>query len=195
MPEQSGFQEQIKRLGELVAQFEHLPESPQKIAGKELIQLLMDVHAQGLERIMELIFASKQGGSMLIDELGKDELTRALLLLYSLHPDALETRVHTAMDRLRSRLRKLSCAIDLLKIEEGFVSVRVTRSGHGCGSSAVEVRTLVESGLYEYAPEISSLEILGLEEQASSGFVSVETLLAPALSTSSSEVVHGQSRS
>jgi Fe-S cluster biogenesis protein NfuA len=173
-----GFQEQVKRLGELVSQFDQMPDSPQKTAGRELMQLLMDVHGQGLERMMEIVFESREAGSALIDQLGKDEIAGGLLLLYSLHPDALETRVHSAMERIRPRLRKLSCTIDLVSIGAGTVRVRLTKSGHSCGSSTHELRGLVENGLYEAAPDITALEILGLEEPSSAGFVALDILLA-----------------
>jgi Fe-S cluster biogenesis protein NfuA len=172
-----GFQEQVKRLGELISQFDHMPDGPQKTAARELMQLLMDVHSQGLERMMEIIFESREAGSSLIDRLGKDEIAGGLLLLYSLHPDALETRVHAALERIRPRLRKLACAIDLVSIDEGMVRVRLTKNGHSCGSSTKELRGLVENGMYEIAPDITALEILGLEEPSSTGFVALESLL------------------
>ncbi len=181
MENSGGFQEQVKRLSELVTQFDQMPDGPQKTAGKELIQLLMDVHGQGVERMMEIVFESREAGSALIDQLGKDEIAGGLLLLYSLHPDALETRVHTALERIRPRLRKLSCAIDLVSIDEGAVRVRLTKSGHSCGSSTKELRGLVENGVYELAPDITALEILGLEEPPSAGFVALESLLANTL--------------
>ena len=177
MADSSGFQEQIKRLSELVAQLEQMPDSPQKTASKELLQLLMEVHAQGLERVLEIVFESSQGGSATIDRLGKDEVAGGLLLLYSLHPHALETRVQMALEGIRTRLRKLSCAIDLVSIDEGVVHVRVSKSGHSCGSSTDGLRTLIENGMYELAPDITSLEILGLEEPSPTGFVALESLV------------------
>jgi Fe-S cluster biogenesis protein NfuA len=176
-----GFQEQVKRLGELASQFDQMPDGPQKTAGREFMQLLLDVHGQALERMMEIIFASNTTGSALIDQLGKDEIAGGLLLLYSLHPDALETRVRTALERVRPRLRKLSCAIDLVSSEEGVVRVRLTKSGHSCGSSTKELRGMVENGMYEVAPDITTLEILGLEEPSSTGFVALDSLLSNAL--------------
>jgi len=174
------FQEQIRRLSELVTEFEHLPDGPQKTRGRELIQLLMEVHAEGLERVMEVVFESREGGSPLVTRLGDDEVTGALLLLYSLHPDSLETRVNTAVERIRPRLRKLACVIDEVYIDEGDVRLRITKSGHGCGSSTSELRALVESGIYELAPEVASLEILGLEEKSAAGFVALESLIGQA---------------
>lgn len=181
MASSGGFQEQVKRLSELASQFDQMPDGPHKIAGREFMQLLMDVHGQALERMIETIFASSATGSALIDQLGKDEIAGGLLLLYSLHPDALETRVRTALERVRHRLRKLSCAIDLVSIDEGVVRVHLTKSGHSCGSSTKELRGLVENGIYETAPDITALEITGLEEPSSTGFVALDSLLSNAL--------------
>jgi hypothetical protein len=176
-----GFQEQVRKLGELVTRFDEMPESPQKAAGKELVQLLMEVQSQGLERMMEIVFDSGDSGSALIDRLGKDEVVGGLLLLYSLHPDSLEVRVQSAVERMRSRLRKLSCTIELLSIEEGVVRVRVTKDGHSCGSSTNELRSVVENGVYELAPDVTSLDISGMEEPSATGFVALESLLGHTL--------------
>lgn len=129
---------------------------------------------------MEIIFESGETGSALIDRLANDEAAGALLLLYSLHPDALEARVQTALERMRPRLRKLACAIELQGIDEGAVRVSLIRSGHSCGSSAEELRAIVENGIFELAPDLTALEITGLDEQHSGGFVALESLLAGA---------------
>jgi Fe-S cluster biogenesis protein NfuA len=173
----SEFQEQVRKLGQLITQFDQMPDGPQKTACKALVQLLMDVHGAGIERMMEIVFESDGSGPAVIDKLGHDTITSSLLLLYSLHPDDLETRVRNAMERIASRLRKLSCGAELLRIEEGAVQVRINTSGHSCGSSTKDIQTIVEEGLYELAPDVTSLEILGLEEPSNSGFVAIESLL------------------
>jgi Fe-S cluster biogenesis protein NfuA len=173
----SEFQEQVRQLGKLITQFDQMPESPQKTACREVVQLLMDVHGAGLNRMMEIVFESEGPGPAIIDKLGHDTITSSLLLLYSLHPDDLETRVHKAMERIAPRLRKVSCSADLVHIQEGVVRVRVTTSDHSCGSSTNDVRAIVEEGVYELAPDVASLEILGLEERSNSGFVAIESLV------------------
>jgi Fe-S cluster biogenesis protein NfuA len=175
------FQEQVRQLGKLIMQFDQMPEGPQKTACKELVQLLMDVHGAGLERMMEIVFESEGSGPAIIDKLGHDTITSGLLLLYSLHPDDLETRVNQALERIRPRLRKLSCSADLIGIVEGAIQVRVTTGGHSCGSSTKDVRAIVEEGVYELAPDAASLEILGLEEPSASGFVALESLMGHSL--------------
>jgi len=174
----SEFQEQVRQLGKLITQFDQMPEGPQKTSCRELVQLLMDVHGTGLDRMMEIIFESDGPGATTIDKLGHDSISGSLLLLYSLHPDDLETRVHKAIECMRPRLRKVSCEVELASIAEGAVQVRVTTSGHGCGSSAKDARSIVEEGIYELAPDVASLEIIGLEEPSSnSGFVALESLI------------------
>lgn len=173
----SEFQEQVRQLGKLITQFDQMPDGPPKTACKELVQLLMDVHGAGLDRIMEIVFESNGPGPAIIDQLGNDTVTSSLLLLYSLHPQDLETRVHQAVDRMRPRLRKLSCAVDLAGIVEGAVQVRIAAAGHSCGSSSKDIRAIVEDGIFELAPDVASLEILGLEEPSNSGFVALESLI------------------
>jgi hypothetical protein len=177
----SEFQDQVRQLGKLITQFDQMPEGSQKAACKELVQLLMDVHGAGLERIMEIVFESIGPGPAIVEELGRDTITSSLLLLYSLHPDDLETRVNKAMDRMGPRLRKVSCSACLICIEEGAVQIRVTTSGHSCGSATKDVRAIVEGGVYEFAPDVVSIEILGLEEPSNSGFVALGSLMGNSL--------------
>lgn len=176
------FQEQIRQLGKLVGQFDELPDSAAKSASRELVQLLMDVHGRGLERAMEIVYDAGNFGPDIIAKLGQDPIVGNLLLLYSLHPDELETRVNKAIERMRPRLRKLSCTIELEHVHESSVRVRLTTSGHSCGSSAGDIRSIVEDGMYEFAPDVTSLEIAGLET-ARTGFVALESLLAQRLVT------------
>jgi hypothetical protein len=177
------FQEQVRQLGQLITQFDQMPENPQKTACKQLVQLLMDVHGAGLDRIMEIVFESEATGTALIDKLGQDSITGSLLLLYSLHPDDLETRVNKAVERMRPRLRKVSYSVDLTRVSEGVVevSVKSTSSGHSCGSTANDVRAIVEDAIYELAPDVTSLEIRGLDEPANAGFVALESLMGHSL--------------
>ena len=175
------FQDQIRQLGRLITQFDQFPDGPQKSACKELVQLLMDLHGAGLERMMEIVFEGGSQGPDVIDKLAKDPVVGSLLLLYSLHPDDLEARVRKAMESMRPRLRKLSCSADVVRIKDGSVQVKVTTTGHGCGSSTKDVRAIVEDSVYEFAPDVVGLEILGPEEPARTGFVALESLLANGL--------------
>jgi hypothetical protein len=99
--------------------------------------------------------------------------------------------VQKSLDALRPRLRKLNYGVELLQVEEGgAVRVQVESSGHACGSTTENVRSMVEEGIYEYAPDVTSLAILGLEGQPSSGFVSLESLAGPRIGHASMPTAH-----
>jgi Fe-S cluster biogenesis protein NfuA len=170
------FQHRVQQLGKLIAELEQMPDSPLKVATGELVHLLLEVHGTGIERMMEIVFDSKSTGEETIDKLGNDTVVRSLLLLYSLHPENLETRVHKSLDTLRPRLRKLNYTIDFISIEDGAVVLRMESLGHACGSTTENVRRMVEEGIYEYAPDATSLAILGPGDRPSSGFVTLESL-------------------
>ncbi|MEA2543797.1 MAG: hypothetical protein QOH35_5163 [Acidobacteriaceae bacterium] len=184
------FQQRVQQLGKLIAELEQMSDSPLKVATGELVHLLMEVHSAGIERMMEIVFDSNASGQQTIDKLGNDPIVRSLLLLYSLHPEDLQTRVQKSLDTLRSRLRKLNYGIELLQVDCGTVRVQMESSGHACGSTIENVRSMVEEGIYEYAPDVTSLAISGLEGQPSSGFVSLESLAGSRIAHAPALAVH-----
>jgi hypothetical protein len=175
------FQEKMRRLGTLVGEIDQVPGGGSKVAARELVQLLMEVHRSGLERILELVFqtGSESGasGGAIIDRLGQDPIVRNLLLLYSLHPDDLETRVSRALDVARARLRKFDSRVDLVSLHEAAVQLRLHTSGHTRGPTIKDLRSIVEGAIYDLAPDLVSLTILAPEEESSSGFVPLQSLL------------------
>ena len=179
MDSEKEFQEKMRQLGTLVGELDQMPGGGSKVAARELVQLLMEVHRTGLERMMEVIFQAGTGASSaaIIDRLGQDPIVRNLLLLYSLHPDDLETRVLRALDVARARLRKLDGRVDLVSFHEGAVQLRLHTSGHSRGSTIKDLRAIVEGAIYDLAPDVTSLTILAPEEESSSGFVPLQSLL------------------
>jgi hypothetical protein len=184
------FQQKVRQLGTLVGELDQMPGSGSTVAARELVQLLMEVHGMGLERIMELVFESGAEGEAMIARLGQDPIVRNLLLLYSLHPEDLETRVLKALGTVGARLRKFDSTVELVSVRDGAVQLQLRTSGPAHGSAAKNVRSMVEEGIYELAPDLASLTILGLEDEGASGFVPLESLLKHA-SESRVLAVHG----
>ena len=192
MDSEKEFLEKMRRLGTLVGEIDQVPGGGSKVAARELVQLLMEVHRSGLERIMELVFqaGSESGtsGGAIIDRLGQDPIVRNLLLLYSLHPDDLETRVLRAIDVARTRLRKFDGRVELVSLHEGAVQLRLQISGHARGSTIKDLRSIVEGAIYDLAPDLTSLTVLAPEEESSSGFVPLQSLLKHSLAVHSAGV-------
>ena len=192
MANEKEFQQKVRQLGTLVGELDQMPGSGSKVAARELVQLLMEVHGTGLERIMELVFESGAEGEAMIGRLGQDPIVRNLLLLYSLHPEDLEARVLKALEAVGPRLRKLDSKVELVSLHDGAVQLQLRTTGHVHGSAAKNLRSIVEEGVYELAPDLASLTILGLEDDSASGFVPLENLMkhptAHVLATTGAEV-------
>ena len=107
-----------------------------------------------------------------------------------LHPDDLETRVLQALDAIGVRLRKFDSEVKLLSFHEGAVQLQLHASGRTRGSKTKNLRSIVEGGMYNLAPDLTSLTILGLEDESSSGFVPLESLLKHSLAAHTL-AVHG----
>jgi Fe-S cluster biogenesis protein NfuA len=172
------FQNQVQRIAVLVREIEDIADPALRATTKALVQLLMELHGNGLERMMEIAFQTGEPGARIIEECGRDSLVSSLLVLYGLHPDDLPTRVTRALDRIRPSLRKQGSEVTLLAIDDEVVRVRIEAGAHTCGSTVKTLQSTVEEALYEAAPDMTSLLIEGLDREPASGFVALETLMA-----------------
>ena len=178
MIDEKEFQQQVQKIGGLVRQLEAIADPASRAGAKELVQLLMDLHGAGLERMLELTFQAGEPGARIIDEMGNDPLVSSLLILYGLHPEDLQTRVERKLKQIQPKLFKMGAEAGLIDASDGNVRVRATVGAHSCGSTAKTVKGIVEEAIYEAAPDLKSLAVEGLEEPAASGFIAVESLFA-----------------
>jgi hypothetical protein len=170
------FQQRVQKIGGLVQELDTIADPAVRSSAKELVRLLMDLHGAGLERILEIVFESRESGPQVIDELGQDPLVSSLLVLYGLHPDDLQTRVERKLKQIDSKLHKLGAEAKLVSVIEGKVRVLANLEGHACGSTSKTVQTTLEEAIYDAAPDLTSLVVEGIEEPAASGFVLLDTL-------------------
>lgn len=177
MASKEEFQEKMCRLGELISDLDAVEDDHSNEPSRELIRLLMEIHGTALQRMLEILDESGAPGQAMILKAGQDPLVRSILVLYSLHPESLETRVLKALEVSRSQLRKLNSDVELVSTGDGAATVRILISGHACGSTGKTARSIVEESLNEYAPDLTALEILDAEDEPASGFVSIDSLL------------------
>ena len=185
MPGQPEFQQRIQSIERMLAEIEGSADPSLRTSVQQLVQLVMDLHGAGIERMIELIRGDAGGGEGLIYKLGRDELVASLLVLYGLHPSTLEARITEGLDKARARLRSHQSEVELLSSQDGAVRLRLHANGHGCGSTPQALKEMIEDAVYQSAPDIASLFI----EDAGTkpGFVSLEMLqgTAPAAHFSS----------
>ena len=178
MPRESQFQQRLQSIEQLLGKIESAADPNLRTTVQELLQLVMDLHGAGLERMLELIRAAGDEGESVVQKMARDEFVASLLILYGLHPVGLDARLAQGLDKARSRLRAHEGDVELLSMEDGVVRLRLHANGHGCGSTAQALKELVEEAVYQAAPDVTALIIEGAEEKQ--GFVPVETLRASA---------------
>jgi Fe-S cluster biogenesis protein NfuA len=83
----------------------------------------------------------------------------SLLLLHNLHPEDTETRVQSALERIRPQLAAHGGSATLVGVDDGRVRVRLEATGHGCGSSTPAMKLAVEQAIEEMAPEVRGIEV------------------------------------
>lgn len=168
--------QRVQRIAGLVNELERLGDPKIRASVKELLQLVMDMHAAGFERILEVLFDKGEIGRETIDQLGADPLVSSLLVLYGLHPEELEQRVLAALRKVSPELRSHGIEVALTGIEEGAVTIRAAVVTAGCGSTSANAKTVLENAIFEAAPDVSSIVIEGLDGKPASGFVPLTSL-------------------
>jgi Fe-S cluster biogenesis protein NfuA/nitrite reductase/ring-hydroxylating ferredoxin subunit len=164
----------MEKIEGLIRTIENLPDPAARGSALALVQALMEFHGAGLERMMEIIADSGESGYAVFDKFGTDDLVGSVLLLYGLHPLALEIRVMQALDKVRPYLDSHGGNVELLDIADGVVRLRLQGSCKTCPSSSMTLKLAIEEAIYAAAPDVVSIEAEGVTEQpAATGFVQI----------------------
>jgi Fe-S cluster biogenesis protein NfuA len=161
------FRRRMERLESRLREVDALPESPVRVQVREIVQAVLDLHATGLEHMLDRIAGSTLTGVALIEHMAHDDIVGSLLALHGLHPFDYETRVRQALDKVRPYLQSHGGSVELLAVSDGVVRLRMAGTCHGCPSSALTLKNAIEAAIYDLAPEVSAIEVEGVAEPAS----------------------------
>ncbi|MEO7143051.1 MAG: nitrogen fixation protein NifU [Bryobacteraceae bacterium] len=157
-----------ERLEALIQKVRSLPDTAARDAALELVQAVMDLHASGIERMMEIVHASEAGDSI-FEAYAADDRVRVILLLHDLHPLDLEERVRRALDQPAFHSR--GATVEVLSVRDGVARIHIE------GGPAL--RSAVEQALSEAAPD--AVEVIvegGAANHSPANFVPLTQLLA-----------------
>lgn len=162
MPASNEVQSQLKSIEALVHRIENASDPALSATAKELVQVLMELHGAGLERMLEIVNQTTTSGPAVIEALGRDDLVRSLLLLYGLHPDSLEARITQALEKTRPYLKSHGGNVNLIAVDHaGAVTLRLEGNCHGCPSSSATMKLAVEEAIYDAAPDVTAIIVEG----------------------------------
>ena len=158
----AGTDDDVRAAGDRIEElFDRLQGSadPRTLAtAEELLRSVSLLYGSGITRIVELAVDREPA---LMDAFVADELVASLMLAVGIHPESLASRVEAALERVRPFLGAHGGDVELLGVddEEGAVRLRLLGSCDGCPSSAVTLRTAVETAILESAPEVVAIVV------------------------------------
>jgi Fe-S cluster biogenesis protein NfuA len=171
MTNRQDVEQRVRTIDQLVRRLEAEADPELRGVARELVQALLEFHAAGLTRALEIVDNAGVLGVALIDRFGADELVKPLLLLHGLHPLDLRTRVVEALAQTRPLLRAHGADVECVSVDEsGVVTLRL--EAHGCGSANGSLKSALEDALQDAAPDLSRLIIeQGSEASGAVAFV------------------------
>jgi Fe-S cluster biogenesis protein NfuA len=149
-----------ERVEALIAELRARAGSQAGDAAEELVGCLVDLYGAGLAAIVSAVAADPDAGPRLLAALAADPLVESLLLVHDLHPLDADARIRRALEQVSPRLGGHAVAIEYLGIDDrGVARLRLTASGHGCGSAAGTVRPTIEEAVTAAAPEVAGVDL------------------------------------
>jgi hypothetical protein len=178
MIDETKLRQRMQRIGDLVGQLNSQSNSEEAARSRELLEAVMDLHGEALDRIFQRLGESGETGGSLIQTLAADPVVASVLLLYGLHPLDFETRVRQAVEKVSPVVRAYGVYVELAGVEAGTVRIRFR--GVDSSHTARSVKSAMEEQLYAAAPDAASVLLLGLEKFSAPDFVPLE-MVAPAV--------------
>jgi Fe-S cluster biogenesis protein NfuA len=174
-----GFPERMGRIEALIGTIEQSADPATRAAAQELVQSVLELHAEGLSRILARLEEDEDSCRSIVESLAADDLVGNLLLLHGLHPLDLETRVRQALDSVRPLLRSHHGEVTLVSVTDGEVRLRLEGNCHGCPSSASTMRHSIEQAVTSAAPDVTAIHVEGLVEEPKTpgGLITIDQLL------------------
>lgn len=152
------------RIETLVQEIASFPDPHARATAEELVQALLDMYGEGLNRLLEITAETEASGLALIDTFASDELLSPLFLLHGLHPLDLETRVMQALDEVRPYLKSHGGNVTLVKVEDGIAHLRLLGSCNGCPGSTITLKLAIEEAISKAAPDLDGLQVEGVTD-------------------------------
>jgi Fe-S cluster biogenesis protein NfuA len=147
----------MRQIEDLVARLENGRDAQTRDLARELAKALLDLHRQGLARLLALAAEWGDAGQATRVAWVADPLISHLLLLHDLHPIDVELRVAGALAAVRPQLQVHGGDVALVAVSDGTLVLQLQGQCDGCASSTATMRQLVLDALCEAAPDVSAV--------------------------------------
>lgn len=163
--ERTQIDEELERLQGLLMALEGLSDPAAKTAARELVQVVINLHAAGLSELLDIVAeADTQPADTLLPKFAANARICGLLLLHDLHPDDLPTRAAKAVDRLRPHLGVQGVRAELTGVDDNVIRISVTATGQKTRRPPGDaLKREIEEAVLAMTPDAAGLVIDGLD--------------------------------
>jgi Fe-S cluster biogenesis protein NfuA/nitrite reductase/ring-hydroxylating ferredoxin subunit len=155
------------RIEWLTAELEALPDGRARGLAEELVSAVLELHGEGLARVLEVVDEAGAAGAPIRDALVEDAVVASLLLIHDLYPIPLAERVAEALDSVKPYMESHGGGVEVLGLEGGVARLRLKGSCDGCAASSATLELAIKKALMEAAPDLAGLEVEGAAEPPS----------------------------
>ncbi|MEJ7750452.1 MAG: NifU family protein [Thermoleophilaceae bacterium] len=155
------------RIEWLTAELEAVPDPRARGLAEELLSAVLELHGEGLGRMLELVDEAGAAGAPIREALIEDGVVASLLLIHDLYPVSLEERVMEALASVQPYMESHGGGVELLSLEDGVARLRLQGSCDGCAASSATLELAIKKALMETAPDLAGLEVEGAVEPPS----------------------------
>ncbi|MEO6723699.1 MAG: Rieske 2Fe-2S domain-containing protein [Blastocatellia bacterium] len=145
------------QLNILLESIEQHPEEAVRNHVRALVYTLLDLHHGALRRIIEIISAQPTGENILQD-LSKDDLVQAVLLVHELMAQPLEARIENALEIAREQLKIYGADVELVEVKNGVARLKLSGGASTANVSTSILKAEIEHALHEYTPDLLNVE-------------------------------------
>jgi nitrite reductase/ring-hydroxylating ferredoxin subunit/Fe-S cluster biogenesis protein NfuA len=165
--QEEDFQALAERVDRVLASIKGLPEDA-RMKAMELKKAIEAFHEHALRKLVRM-FRETDAGKELLLKAVEDPSIYAMFLMHGIIKQDLFTRVAAVLEEVRPYMRSHGGDVELVKVEEKTVYVRLQGACSGCSLSAVTLKNGVEEAIKARIPEIEN--VVMAEDEVASGYL------------------------
>jgi nitrite reductase/ring-hydroxylating ferredoxin subunit/Fe-S cluster biogenesis protein NfuA len=165
--QEEDFQALAERVDRVLDSIKGLPEDA-RMKAMELKKAIEAFHEHALRKLVRM-FRETDAGKELLLKAVEDPSIYAMFLMHGIIKQDMFTRVAAALEEVRPYMRSHGGDVELVKVEEKTVYVRLQGACSGCSLSAVTLKNGVEEAIKARIPEIEN--VVRVEDEVASGYL------------------------
>ena len=147
----------FEQLNILLESVEQHPDEQVRNHVRALVYTMLDLHHGALQRIVDIITVQPDGDATL-QELVRDELVQAVLMVHELLPYTLEERIEKALETAREQLKVYGADVALVSVNNGVALMKLMGSSATANVSSSILKAEIEHAVHAAAPDLLDIE-------------------------------------